>query len=113
MWVPTQFDEIPFGAVVAGYSEDDRHENLYVGRVKIDGHTIPGKVQATHKVCYVAYDDKEKADSQYEILVVPCLNTHNENPTYISNFTVPRDGFEFNNDSDSNDSDDNDMAIPW
>lgn len=113
MWVPTQFDEIPFGAVVAGYSEDHRQENLYVGRVKIDGHIIPGKVQASHKVCYVAYDDKEKADSQYEILVVPRLNTHNENPTYISNFNLPREGFGHQNDSESNDSDDDNMAIQW
>lgn len=74
MWVPSKLDNIPAGAVVAGYSEDIGHEKLYIGRAKYLNHIIPGKVQPTHKVCYVPYDGKEVGMDNYEILVVPEKN---------------------------------------
>lgn len=67
----TKLDNIPVGAVVAGHSEDNGHERLYVGRARYFDHIIPGKVQPSHKVCYIAFDGKEISVENYEILVVP------------------------------------------
>ncbi|XP_021200426.2 uncharacterized protein LOC110383836 [Helicoverpa armigera] len=74
MWVPCRLDHIPIGAVVAGHSEDHGHEKLYVGRAKYFDHIIPGKVQPSHKVCYIPYDGKEVSMENYEILIVPEKN---------------------------------------
>ncbi|XP_026732212.1 uncharacterized protein LOC113496988 [Trichoplusia ni] len=73
-WVSTKLDNIPVGAVVAGHSEDSGHERLYVGRARYFDHIIPGKVQPSHKVCYIAFDGKEVSVDNYEILVVPDKN---------------------------------------
>lgn len=56
--------------MVGGYSEDD-NEPLYIGRALHKGHLIPGKVQPTHKCCYIPYKNQEIAKVTYEILVDP------------------------------------------
>lgn len=74
VWVSTKLDNIPIGAIVAGHSEDSIHEKLYIGRVRHLDHVIPGKVQPSHKVCYIPYDGKEIGVENYEILVLPGRN---------------------------------------
>lgn len=59
---------------MAGHSEDMGHEKLYIGRVKYCDHIIPGKVQPSHKVCYIPYDGKEISVENYEIMIVPEKN---------------------------------------
>ena len=73
-WVPSKLDNIPVGAVIAGYSEDSGREKLYIGRAKYQDHVIPGKVQPSHKVCYIPFDGKEVAMDTYEIMIIPELN---------------------------------------
>ncbi|XP_075969891.1 uncharacterized protein LOC142972553 [Anticarsia gemmatalis] len=105
MWVPTSKDRIPVGAVVGGHSENIEHEKLYVGRVRHLGHIIPGKVQPSHRVCYVAYEGKEVGVENYEILVVPeqrrCANT----------LLVPH--MEMNLESDDDNDDDHDSSVDY
>lgn len=68
VWVPTEGDNIPEGALKGGFSETG--EILYVGRAEHEGRMIPGKVAPSHQVCYVPYDGNEIAYSKYEIYVV-------------------------------------------
>ncbi|XP_048489223.1 uncharacterized protein LOC105391281 [Plutella xylostella] len=72
-WEPTSDDIIPVGAIVGGRSED-HEERLFIGRARHAGHLLPGKVQPTHRCCYVPYKGKEVAVKHYEILVNP--DTH-------------------------------------
>ena len=67
-WVRATEESLPEKALKAGYSEDG--EVLYVGRVKYEGHFIPGKVQPSHKVCYVSYGGKEISYKAFEVFVV-------------------------------------------
>ncbi|CAK1544512.1 unnamed protein product [Leptosia nina] len=83
-WVPANGESIPVTAVEAGYSEGHDSGPLYVGRAKHEGHIIPGKVQPTHKVCYIPYDDREIAKSEYEVLVLPFSNKHAENRVFAT-----------------------------
>ncbi|KAJ2947699.1 hypothetical protein O0L34_g9468 [Tuta absoluta] len=69
-WMATHGDRIPVGAVEGGHSEVE-HETLYVGRASHQGHLIPGKVQPSHKVCYIPFNGMEVAKKHYEILVEP------------------------------------------
>ncbi|XP_049873920.1 uncharacterized protein LOC126372285 [Pectinophora gossypiella] len=85
-WVTTCEDRIPVGAVSGGYSED-RQERLYIGRAVHNGHIIPGKVQPSHKVCYIAFDGHEIAKKRYEILVEPS-NIRCVNKTYLSGMDI-------------------------
>lgn len=79
-WVPCRDDKIPSNAVVGGYSEGDSCEKLFVGRAVHEGHVIPGKVQPSHKVCYIPYNTREVPKTFYEILVTPdsCTRTVNK-----------------------------------
>ncbi|CAH2050115.1 unnamed protein product, partial [Iphiclides podalirius] len=70
-WVPCHDDKIPSNAVVGGYAEGEGREKLFVGRVAHEGHLIPGKVQSSHKVCYVPYNGRELPKTHYEVLVSP------------------------------------------
>ncbi|KAL4716567.1 hypothetical protein ACJJTC_010231 [Scirpophaga incertulas] len=88
IWVKSTDDIIPVGAVEAGYSEDHIREKLYVGRAFHEGHLIPGKVQPSHKVCYIAYDEREVAAKSYEILVAPYQNANCANTTLMEHIDV-------------------------
>uniref|UniRef100_A0A182Q8Z8 Uncharacterized protein n=1 Tax=Anopheles farauti TaxID=69004 RepID=A0A182Q8Z8_9DIPT len=54
-------------ATPAGLSEEG--EPLYIGRVKVEGMWIYGKVQRSHKVCYVPVYKKETNHEKYEIFI--------------------------------------------
>lgn len=56
------------GAYPGGFSEV-HHETLYIGRAEHNGHLIPGKIQPSHKVCYIPFDGREIAKKHYEILL--------------------------------------------
>lgn len=99
-WMPSKQDNIPVGAVVAGHSEDFGHEKLYIGRVKYYDHIIPGKVQPSHKVCYIPYDGKEIGIDTYEIMIVP------EKYRCANKFLLP--GIEYSMLESDDENDDND-----
>lgn len=82
IWVPTYENKIPVDAVPGGYSEDN-FERLFIGRAEHEGHWIPGKVQPTHKVCYIPYKGKEVAKKKYEILVQPQANPHSAKKQFV------------------------------
>ncbi|CAB3239750.1 unnamed protein product [Arctia plantaginis] len=112
MWVPCSKDKIPVGAIVGGYSENIEHEKLYVGRAKYLNYIIPGKVQPSHKVCYIAYDGKEIGVDNYEILVHP-ETRRSANKVLIPHYDIP-DEIEIEHDDDDDeddDDDDNDSVI--
>lgn len=67
-FVPSQEGQVPVGAVLGGWSEYEG-EPLFVGRVKVQGCWLVGKVQPSHKVCYIPTNGKEVAHKHYEIFV--------------------------------------------
>lgn len=68
MWVPCAGNELPRGSLPSGETEDG--EPLFVGRVHQSAGTLTiGKVQETHRVCYIPYGGQEIAYGQYEVLV--------------------------------------------
>ncbi|KAL0901792.1 hypothetical protein ABMA27_006965 [Loxostege sticticalis] len=73
-WTTTSKDIIPSGAVVGGY--DDWVREIYIGRVRHDGHLIPGMVDTTRGDCRITVEDRTIAYLNYEILVEParCAN---------------------------------------
>lgn len=66
-WMPATEGEVPSGALASGESEDG--EVLYVGRATHEGVVSVGKVQGSHKVCYIPYGGQEIAYPEYEVLV--------------------------------------------
>lgn len=66
---------MPMRAVLAGIDSDGG--NVYVGRAKHDGTLMPGKVVSTHKACYVACGDQERAEESYQV------SSHSVNFDYI------------------------------
>ena len=66
-WVPAQDGEVPPTAVIGGTTEDG--ETLYIGRAQHEGTNTVGKVQPSHKVCYISYAGQELGYPEYEILI--------------------------------------------
>lgn len=75
-WVAAERDRIPNNVFTSGLNEFNEH--LYIGRVKdTTGNIIIGKVQPSHRVCYIpeiraanCTDPKEVPFESYEIFVV-------------------------------------------
>lgn len=67
VWMPCSGDAIPSGALPAGESEDG--EALFIGRATHEGALSIGKVQPSHKACYVPFAGVEVPYSQFEVLV--------------------------------------------
>jgi len=67
VWKNAKADKMPMRAVLAGIDSDGG--NVYVGRAKHDGTLMPGKVVSTHKACYVACGDQERAEESYQVLI--------------------------------------------
>ncbi|XP_058453081.1 uncharacterized protein LOC131431406 [Malaya genurostris] len=66
-FIASRENYIPVGAIRGGYSEFG--EPLFIGRVQLGNQFIIGKVQPSHKVCYVPYRGKEVAYKEFEILI--------------------------------------------
>ncbi|XP_061512839.1 uncharacterized protein LOC1278977 isoform X1 [Anopheles gambiae] len=63
-WVAAANGEIPPNAVVGGSDGED----MYIGRAQHEGGIIPGKVVASHGVCYIAWGGAENPKAEYEVL---------------------------------------------
>ncbi|XP_052893406.1 C3 and PZP-like alpha-2-macroglobulin domain-containing protein 8 isoform X2 [Anopheles moucheti] len=63
-WVAAANGEIPPNAVVGGSDGED----MYIGRAQHEGGIIPGKVVASHGVCYIAWGGVENPKAEYEVL---------------------------------------------
>lgn len=66
-WVQSVDGQLPPGAVPGGNSEDG--ETLYIGRATHEGTQTVGKVQPSHKVCYIPFGGQELSYPEYEVLV--------------------------------------------
>lgn len=69
-WVPVSGTQIPSNAVAGGQDG----EPLYVGRAQHEGALIPGKVTASHGVCYVAWGGGEHGKPDYEVKLSNWIN---------------------------------------
>ncbi|CAB3222312.1 unnamed protein product [Arctia plantaginis] len=67
-WQYSMNGQVPPGAVEAGYTAEG--EILYLGRVRHDGCTTPGKIQPSHGTCYYPFGGEERSSREYEVLVL-------------------------------------------
>lgn len=67
-WVSAERGEVPVNAFPAGHSEQG--ETLYIGRVLHNRNLIVGKIQPSHRVCYIAFGAQELNFKKYEVFVV-------------------------------------------
>lgn len=68
-WVAASEGNVPQNAFPGGRSENG--ETLYIGRfMHNDGILSVGKIQPSHRVCYVTHAGKEINLKTYEVLVV-------------------------------------------
>lgn len=66
VWVPASNGKVPANAVPFGKTAGG--EELYAGRAVHAGSQTPGKIQPSHGCLYIAFDGKEVAIKQYEVL---------------------------------------------
>lgn len=67
-WVSAFGNNLPANSFPAGRSEQG--ETLYIGRYLHEGSLIVGKVQPSHRVCYIAFGNQELHSEKYEVFVV-------------------------------------------
>jgi Protein of unknown function (DUF3421) len=67
-WVAARDGNVPQNAFPAGHSEQG--ETIFIGRVLHEGSLVVGKVQPSHGVCYISYENKELNFHKYEVFVV-------------------------------------------
>ena len=70
VWVRSEHGQVPTGAIQGGITSSG--EKLYIGRVVgvHQGATCIGKVQPSHRTCYVSFAGKEHGHTHYEVLCV-------------------------------------------
>lgn len=68
-WSVAQDGYAPLNAFEAGHAEITG-ESLYIGRYMQENSLCCGKVQPSHRVCYIAYDTQELNNTTYEVLVI-------------------------------------------
>ncbi|GAB0100092.1 Protein kinase domain-containing protein [Sergentomyia squamirostris] len=66
-WISSSRGTFPQHALPGGTSESG--ETLYIGRANHKGSQTVGKVQPSHKLCYIPYAGKEVGYKSYEIYV--------------------------------------------
>lgn len=91
-WKAASENRIPVDAFVAGYSESGR-EPLYIGRAIHQENKIPGKVQLSHRVCYIPHQEREIAIKNFEVLTEPGLNFYCANEFVEPNTMMMGNGF--------------------
>lgn len=62
-WVDASGGMVPPGAVEGGQDG----EPLFVGRAHHEGALLPGKLKASHSVCYVSWGGEEHGKSDYQV----------------------------------------------
>lgn len=67
-WVVAEDGNCPLNAFNAGHSEQG--ETLFIGRYKHNSDVIVGKIQPSHRVCYIPYNDRELNNARYEVFVI-------------------------------------------
>lgn len=67
-WVAASDGHVPQNAFPGGRSENG--ETLFIGRYLHNGIVSVGKIQPSHRVCYVTHEGKEINFNRYEVLVV-------------------------------------------
>jgi hypothetical protein len=67
-WVVADNGNAPLNAFHGGHSEQG--ETLFIGRYKHNGDVIVGKIQPSHRVCYITYNDRELNNRHYEVFVI-------------------------------------------
>lgn len=65
VWMDVKDGIMPMRTVLGGNDSDG--EKIYVGRAKIDGAIVPGKVVPAHKTCYMGLDGTEHGASKYQV----------------------------------------------
>ena len=55
---------VPGNAVIGGY---DGTEHLYVGRAEHNDQILIGKIQPSHRVCYISYGGQEIGKKNYQV----------------------------------------------
>ncbi|KAG4068938.1 hypothetical protein HA402_005086 [Bradysia odoriphaga] len=85
-WINCSSHDIPSNMIVGG--RDHGNTPLYIGRAMHGCAVIPGKVNARHKKCYVAWGSKEHEKTYFEILT-------NVSGTWLPNSggTIPEEAF--------------------
>ncbi|KOB69142.1 putative farnesoic acid o-methyltransferase-like isoform 1 protein, partial [Operophtera brumata] len=101
-WKAASENRIPVDAFVAGYSEDS-HEPLYIGRALQQENKIPGKVQLSHRVCYIPHGGREVAVKNFEVLTEPGLNIYSANEFVVPTPITGNDFLEEEEDEDDGD----------
>ncbi|XP_022291764.1 natterin-1-like [Crassostrea virginica] len=97
IWVTTTGNEIPEGAMRAGYEADGRP--LFIARAPIEGILTPGKCGYHIQGALLPFGCKEQVVHQYEVLV------HQTNALGFfdwhraSNGTVPKEAFQTDKDT--------------
>ncbi|ROT74755.1 Natterin-4 [Penaeus vannamei] len=77
VWAAAAEGKVPLGAVQGGVSESG--EDLYIGRCKIDGKKLHGKVQPSQQGCLVPLAGGEANNSSYEVLCARTVLTNFKN----------------------------------
>ena len=74
VWLDAKDGKVPLRAVIGG--TDSSGEKIYIGRGKMEGALLPGKIVPSHKCCYVSWNGVEHALSKYQVgtLLQPSIN---------------------------------------
>lgn len=68
-WVETSNGHVPAEAVSSGTQSNG--EPLYIGRAKVGGSLMTGKIHPSHGCIYVPFDGSEHSIKHYEALLRP------------------------------------------
>ncbi|XP_063596761.1 mucin-2-like [Penaeus indicus] len=74
VWAAAAEGKVPLGAVQGGVTESG--EDLYIGRCKVDGKKLYGKVQPSQQGCLVPLAGGEVNSSSYEVLCARTVLTN-------------------------------------
>ncbi|XP_042872374.1 putative protein TPRXL [Penaeus japonicus] len=74
VWAAAAEGKVPLGAVQGGVSEAG--EDLYIGRCKLEGKKVYGKVQPSQQGCLVPHAGEEVSSSSYEVLCARTVLTN-------------------------------------
>uniref|UniRef100_A0A1E1W0H1 Uncharacterized protein n=2 Tax=Pectinophora gossypiella TaxID=13191 RepID=A0A1E1W0H1_PECGO len=65
-WLPASNGQVPVGAIPGGNTHSG--ETLYIGRVRYNRSTTPGKVHPSHGCLYISFGGIEVPHRSYEVL---------------------------------------------
>ena len=95
-WVKTTGNNIPEGAIRAGYEEDGKP--LFIALANMEGVLTPGKCGYHLEGSHIPYDCKEQIVNQYEVLVFPNRTSGFYDWIHASNGEVPKHAYQTDKD---------------